>query len=87
MVHQYTQSFPTVSFLIAVKNIQLHKTVCGNCQKLTCCSLTTGKAVLLHVGEMIPKLKTRQGGASGGSSQTQAQSGSGGGKKKKGKKK
>ena len=51
-------------------------------------SFVIGKAVLLHVGETIPKLKTRQGGASsGGSSQSQAQSGGGGGKKKKGKKK
>ena len=49
---------------------------------------STGKAILLHVGEMIPKLKTRQSGAgSAGSTQPQTSGGGGAGKKKKGKKK
>ncbi len=50
----------------------------------------SGRAVLLHLGEMIPKLKSRiTSQSSGGQSGGQQQSGGagGGGKKKKGKNK
>ena len=43
-----------------------------------------GRSVLLYLGDMIPKLKTRQTGASAAQStgQQQTSSGGGGGKKK-----